>query len=237
MQNTTDISALMQSTRNIYIAIAVLTVIVGLGPSSLRMPAYMGIMALVAWLLWLSIIGKTARQFRVEAISGVLSDVTPFPAARAVTIAGYPNSGTVDGATRFMVAGRPVYMKTLAPLKAGDVVVAAVIPNGDRNGPLASMRFEALALRDESRTDTEGRWLFIPDARMPVPSGTRLWAVVALSVLLIGFVFPIYAVVVIKRSYDIKFGWERAIEEARRLVAPGSAAEAPVNPTARELLA
>jgi hypothetical protein len=30
MQNTTDISALLQNTRNIYIAIAVLTVIVGL---------------------------------------------------------------------------------------------------------------------------------------------------------------------------------------------------------------
>jgi hypothetical protein len=54
---------------------------------------------------------------------------------------------------------------------------------------------------------------------------------------MIGFLFPIYAVVVIKRSYDIKFGWERAIEESRRLVAPGGTAEAAVNPTARELLA
>ena len=237
MQNTTDISALVQNTRNIYIAIAVLTVIVALGPSDLKMPAYLGVMGLVAWLLFLSITGKTARQFRVQTLSGVLSDVTPFPQARAVTIAGYPNSGTVDGATRFMVAGRPVYMKTLAPLKAGDVVVAAIIPNEDKSGPLASVAFEALALRDESRTDAEGRWLFIPDARMQIPSGGRLWAVVAISVLLIGFLFPIYAVVVIKRSYDIKWGWERANEEARHIVAPGSAAEAPANRTASELLA
>jgi len=72
---------------------------------------------------------------------------------------------------------------------------------------------------------------------MQVPSGAQLWAVVALSVLLIGFVFPIYAVVVIKRSYDIKFGWERANEAARHIVAPGRAAEAPANRTASELLA
>lgn len=236
MQNNSDLTALIQIPRNIYIAIAGLTFIVAF-VSSLRMPAYMGIMALVAWLLWLSISGKTAKPFRVESVSGVLSDVTPFPKAQAVTIAGYPNSGTVDGATRFTVAGRPVYMKTLAPLKAGDVVVAAVIPNEDKNGPLSSVPFEALALRNESRTDAEGRWLFIPDARMKIPSGAGLWAVVALSVLMIGFLFPIYAVVVIKRSYDIKFGWERAIEESRRLVAPGGTAEAAVNPTARELLA
>jgi len=236
MQNTTDLSALMQSPRNIYIAIAVLIVLMVFG-ASLRMPAYMGVMALVAWLLWLSITGKTARQFQVEAISGVLSDVTPFPTARAVTIAGYPNSGTVDGATRFMVAGRLAYMKTLAPLKAGNVVVGAVIPNGDKNGPLASVPLEVLALRDDSRGQAEDRWLFIPDARMQVPSGAQLWAVVALSVLLIGFVFPIYAVVVIKRSYDIKFGWERANEAARHIVAPGRAAEAPANRTASELLA
>jgi hypothetical protein len=72
---------------------------------------------------------------------------------------------------------------------------------------------------------------------MQVPSGARLWAVVAFSVLLIGFLFPIYAVVVIKRSYDIKFGWERALEAARCIVAAGSAAEAPANAAARELLA
>lgn len=236
MQNTNDLSALMHSPRNIYIAIAVLTVLMVFG-GSLRMPAYMGVMALVAWLLWLSITGKTARQFQVEAISGVLSDVTPFPTAHAVTIAGYPNSGTVDGATRFMVAGRLMYMTTLAQLKAGDVVAAAVIPNGDKNGPLAGVPLEVLALRNDSRGQAEERWLFIPDARMQVPSGARLWAVVALSVLLIGFVFPIYAVVVIKRSYDIKFGWERANEAARRIVAPGSATEAPANRTASELLA
>jgi hypothetical protein len=197
----------------------------------------MGVMALVAWLLWLSITGKTARRFRVEAISGVLSDVTPFPAAHTVTIAGYPNSGTIDGVTRFMIAGRPVYMKTLAPLKAGGAVLAAVIPNTDKNGPVASASFEALALRDESRPGADDRWLFIPDARMQIPSGWRLWAVVALSVMLIGFLFPIYAVVVIKRSYDIKFGWEGANEEARRIVSPGGTAEAPANATARELLA
>jgi len=237
MQNNSDLSALMQNTRNIYIAIAVLTVIVGLGPSSLKMPAYMGVMALVAWLLFLSITGKTAKQFPVQSVSGSLTDVTPFPAASAITIAGYPNSGTVNGATRFMVGGRQVYMKTLAPLKSGDVVVAAIIPNEDKNGPLASVPFEVLALRNESRTEAEGRWLFIPDARMKVPSGVRLWAVVAFSVLLIGFVFPIYAVVVIKRSYDIKFGWERANTEARGIVAPSGSAEAPINPTARELLA
>jgi hypothetical protein len=236
MQNTTDISALMQNPRNIYIAIAVLTFLVAFG-GGLRMPAYMGVMALVAWLLWLSITGKTARQFQVEALSGVLSDLTPFPAARAVTIAGYPNSGTVEGATRFMVGGRPAYMKTLAPLQAGVAVLVALIPNEDKSGPLASVPFEALALRDESRPEAADRWLFIPNARMQVPSGARLWAVVALSVMLIGFLFPIYAVVVIKRSYDIKFGWERALEEARRIVTPGSSADAPGNLLARELLA
>lgn len=236
MQNTTDISALAQNPRNIYIAIAVLTFLVAFG-GALRMPAYLGIMLLVAWLLWLSITGKTARQFRVEALSGVLSEVTPLPAARAVTIAGYPNSGTIEGTTRFMVGGCPVYMKTLAPLQGGDAVVAAVIPNGDENGPLASARFEVLALRNDSRGGAADRWLFIPDARMQVPSGARLWAVAALSVLLIGFLFPIYAVVVIKRSYDIKFGWERAITESRRIVGPSGSAEAPANPMARELLA
>lgn len=236
MQNTTDISALMQNPRNIYIAIAVLTVLVVFA-GDLRMPAYMGVMALVAWLLWLSITGKTARQFRVEALPGVVSDVTPFPAARTVTIAGYPNSGAVEGATRFMVGGRPVYMKTLAPLKAGDAVVAAVIPNEEKNGPLASVPFEVLALRDDSRGQADDRWLFIPDARIQVPSGWRLWAVVALSVMLIGFVLPIYAVVVIKRSYDIKFGWERANEQARRIVSPESPVEEPIIPAARGLLA
>lgn len=236
MQNNTDISALLHNTRNIYIAIAVLTFFVAF-VSSLRMPAYMGIMALVAWLLWLSITGKTAKKFRVERVAGSLTDVTPFPAATAVTIAGYPNSGTVTGATRFMISGRQAYMKTLAPLKAGDVVVAAVIPNEDKNGPLASVPFEVLALRDEKRTEAEGRWLFIPDARMKIPSGAGLWFVVAFAVLFIGFVFPIYAVVVVKRSYDIKFGWERANAEARSLVAPSGTAEAPANATARELLA
>lgn len=236
MQNITDISALAQSPRNIYIAIAVLGVLVVFG-GDLRMPAYMGVMALVAWLLFLSISGKTARQFRVEPLSGVMSDVTPFPAVHTVTIAGYPNSGAVEGATRFTIAGRQVYMKTLAPLQAGDAVMAAVIPNEEKNGPLASAPLEVLALRNESRAEAEGRWLFIPAARMQVPSGWRLWAVVALSVVLIGFLFPIYAVVVIKRSYDIKFGWERANDEARRIVAPGSAGEAPVNAMARELLA
>jgi hypothetical protein len=236
MQNTTDISALMQNPRNIYIAIAVLTVLVVFG-ADLRMPAYMGVMALVAWLLWLSITGKTARQFRVQTLSGVVSDVTPFPAARTVTIAGYQNSGAVEGATRFMIGGRPVYMKTLLPLKAGDAVVAAVIPNEDKSGPLASVPIEVLALRNDSRGQADDRWLFIPDARMQVPSGWRLWAVVALSVMLIGFLFPIYAVVVIKRSYDIKFGWERANDEARRIVSPASPVEAPIIPTAPELLA
>lgn len=48
MQNTTDISALMQNPRNIYIAIAVLTFLVAFG-GGLRMPACMGVMALVAW--------------------------------------------------------------------------------------------------------------------------------------------------------------------------------------------
>lgn len=236
MQNTPDISLLAQSPRNIYLAIAVLTVIVVFG-GDLRMPAYMGVMALVAWLLWLSISGKTARQFNVESLCGVMSDVTPLPAVHTVTIAGYPNSGAVEGATRFMIAGRQVFMKTLAPLTPGDAVLAAVIPNEEKNGPLASAPLEVLALRNESRTEAEGRWLFIPGARMQVPSGWRLWAVVALSVMFIGFLLPIYAVVVIKRSYDIKFGWERANDEARRIVAPGSAAEAPANATARELLA
>lgn len=235
MQNTSVNSVLMQSALHIYLALAVLALLVGLGPSSLRMPAYIGVMALVGWLLFLSITGKHARQFRVESVSGVLSDVTPFPTARAVTIAGYPNSGTVDGATRFMVSGRQVYMKTIAPLRAGDVVVAAVIPNGDKNGPLASVPFEVLALRNESRTDAEGRWLFIPDARMKVPSGWRLWAVVAFSVLLIGFLFPIFAIIVIKRSYDIKFGWERAIAEARRIVGQTGATPGSVGMTANGL--
>jgi len=51
---------------------------------------------------------------------------------------------------------------------------------------------------------------------MIMPTGTRLWVAAALSVLLIGFLFPIYFIVVTKRSYDVKFGWERALAEAQR---------------------
>jgi hypothetical protein len=238
MQKNSDISALMHDTRNIYIAIAALALIVGLGPSGLRMPAYAGVMGLVAWLIWLSVQGKTPRQFPVKKIFGVVADLTPMPTARAPTISKYPNSGTVDGAMRFRVGGQLVYMKCLAPLQAGDAVVAAVIPNESKDGPCADASFEVLTLRDDSRSDGEGRYLKIPDARMIVPTGTRLWIVVASMVLLIGFVFPIYFIAIIKRSYDVKFGWERAIAEAERLVdAGGGGSPAATNALATELLA
>jgi hypothetical protein len=227
----------MQNIRNIYIAIAVLVLIVGLGPSSLRMPAYFGVMGVVAWLIWLSIEGKTPRQFPVKAISGVVADVVPLPAARAFTISKYPNSGIVDGAMRFRVDGQLLYMKCNAPLKAGDAVVTAVIPNEAKDGPCADVPFEVLALRDDSRNDAEGRHLKIPDARMIVPTGTRLWIVVASMVLLIGFLFPIYFIVIIKRSYDVKSGWERAIAEAESLVVDRGGAPASTNAWATELLA
>lgn len=237
MQNTADISALMHNTRNIYIGIAALTLLVGLGPSGIRMPAYLGVIGLVAWLIWLSIQGKTPRRFPVQRIFGVASDVTPFPGARAFTISKYPNSGTVDGAMRFRVGGQLLYMKCNAPLKAGDAVVAAYIPNEAKEGPCADVPFEVIALRDDSRSDGEGRYLKIPDARMQVPSGTRLWVLIALSVLLIGFLFPIYFIAVIKRSFDVKFGWQQAIAEAQRLVDAGGRAAPPANALATELLA
>lgn len=237
MQNTPDISALMHNTRNIYIGVAVLTLLVGLGPSGIRMPAYAGVMGLVAWLIWLSIEGKTARQFPVKIILGVVESLTPLPTARAFTISKYPNSGTVDGAMVFRLSGQLLYMKCLAPLKVGDAVVAAVIPNEAKDGPCANAAFEVLALRDDSRSDTDGRYLKIPDARMVVPTGTRLWILVAASVLLIGFLFPIYFIAIIKRSYDVKFGWERAIAEAERLVGAGGRAPASGDTLASELLA
>lgn len=228
----------MQNTRNIYIAITVLVLIVGLGPSGTRMPAYLGVMGLVAWLIWLSIQGKTPRSFPVERIFGVVSDLTPLPTARGFTITKYPNSGIVDGAMRFRVGTQMVYMKCNAPLKAGDEVVAAVTPNEAREAPGAGVPFEVLALRDDSRTDGEGRYLKIPDARMIVPTGTRLWIVAASMVLLIGFLFPIYFIAIIKRSYDVKFGWEHAMAEAERLVdAGGGAAATSANTWATELLA
>ncbi|HEY1890899.1 MAG TPA: hypothetical protein VGG63_10860 [Steroidobacteraceae bacterium] len=218
MQNTSDISALLHNTRNIYIGIAGLVLLMGLGPSGLLMPAYLGIMGLVAWLLFLSIEGKTARQIPVEVIHGVVSEVVPFPTARGFTISNYPNSGAVEGAVRIKVGLKLLYMKALAQPNVGDAVAVAVIPNEAKGGPFADIPFEALILRDDNRNDAEGRYLTIPAARMVVPTGTRLWLAVALSVLLIGFLFPIYFVVVIKRSYDIKFGWERALAEAERLV-------------------
>ncbi|HJS88356.1 MAG TPA: hypothetical protein VJ738_00135 [Steroidobacteraceae bacterium] len=236
MDNNWDIPAVLYSTRNIYIGIAVLTFFVAFVPS-LRMPAYLGVMALVAWLTFLSIQGKTARQIPIETILGVMGDVTPFPTARAVTIAGYPNSGTVEGATRFTLRGRLVYMKTLAPLKTGEAAVAVVTPNRDRSGPFADVPFEVLALRNDSRTEAEGRYLRIPDPRMKVPEGTRLWVLVALSVLLIGFLFPIFFIVIIKRSYDIKFGWERAMAEAMRIIGPVGAHPGSADTIASELLA
>lgn len=207
----------------IYLAISILALMVGLGPSSLRMPAYLGIIGLVGWLLWRSIQGMTPRWFAVERISGVVADLTPFPGARGPTISGYPNSGIVDGAMRFRIGAQLVYMKCQAPLEAGDAVVAAVIPNEAKQGPCAGVPLEVIALRDDSRGDGEGRYLKIPDARLVVPSGTRLWILVGASLLLIGFLFPIYFIIVIKRSYDVKSGWERAIAEAARLVDAGSA--------------
>lgn len=218
MQNTSDISALLHNARNIYIGIAALVLLMGLGPSGLLMPAYLGIMGLVAWLLFLSIEGKTARQIPVEVIHGVVSEVVPFPTARGFTISNYPNSGAVEGALRITVGLKLLYMKALAPPTVGDAVAVAVIPNELKDGPFTDIPFEALILRDDSRKDANGRYLTIPAARMAVPTGTRLWLAVALSVLLIGFLFPIYFVVVIKRSYDIKFGWQRALAEAERLV-------------------
>lgn len=237
MQNTPDISALMHNTRNIYIGIAVLVALVGLGPSGLRMPAYVGVMGLVAWLLFLSIQGKTPREIPVELMLGVVSEVTPFPNARAFTISKYPNSGVVTGAVRLRVGLQPVYMKSAAHPNVGDAVAVAVIPNEAKDGPFVGVPFEALMLRDDSRTDAEGRYLTIPEARMIVPTGTRLWLVVGLSVLLIGFLFPIYFVVVIKRSYDIKYGWQRALAEAERRVVLGGGAAASANTLATELLA
>lgn len=237
MQNTPNVSTLMHDTRNIYIGIAALVLLVGLGPSGLRMPAYVGVMALVAWLLFLSIQGKTAREIPVKAICGVISDVTPLPTARGFTITRYPNSGVVEGAIRFKVGLQLVYMKCRAQPNVGDAVVAVVIPNEAKDGPFADVPFEALILRNDSRTEAEGRYLAIPDARMIVPTGTRLWLVVALSVLLIGFLFPIYFIAIIKRSYDIKFGWERALVEAKRLVVTGAGAAAPADGIAAALLA
>ena len=227
----------MQNTRNIYIAIAVLVLVVGLGPSGTRMPAYLGVMGLVAWLIWLSIEGKTPREFPVRAILGVVEELTPLPASRAFIISKYPNSGTVTGAMRFRVRGQLLYMKCYAPLEVGHAVVAAIIPNEARDGPCADAAFEVLALRDDSRSDTEGRYLKTPDAQLVVPPGTRLWIVVASMVLLIGFVFPVYFIAIIKRSYDVKFGWERAIAEAQRLVGPGGDASPSANASATELLA
>jgi hypothetical protein len=61
--------------------------------------------------------------------------------------------------------------------------------------------------------------------------------VVALSVLLIGFLFPIYFILIIKRSYDIKFGWERALAEAQRLVVVGSDSAESTHALATALLA
>lgn len=237
MQNTSDISSLLHSPRNIYIGIAVLTLLVGLGPSGIKMPAYMGVMGLVAWLIWLSIEGKTPRQFPVKQVFGVVTDVTPFPGARAFTISRYPNSGTVDGAMRFRVGLQLLYMKCNAPLKSGDAVVAAYIPNEAKEGPFADVPFEVLALRDDSRSDEEGRFLKIPDARMAVPTGTRLWVLVASMVLLIGFLFPIYFITIIKRSYDVKFGWESAIAEAESFVGAAGRDSAPSNALATSLLA
>lgn len=237
MQNNSDISALLYNTRNLYIAMAVLAFLVGLGPSGLRMPAYLGVMALVAWLLFLSIQGKTARQIPVKTLLGVVSEVTPLPAARGFTISKYPNSGTVEGAIRLRIGLQLVYMKSLAHPNVGDAVVAAVIPNEVKEGPFADVHHEALILRDDSRNDAEGRYLTIPDARMVIPTGTRLWLAVALCVLLIGFLFPIYFIVIIKRSYDIKFGWERALAEAQRLVVSDAGAPDSGNPLASALLA
>lgn len=218
MQNTSDISALLHKTHNIFIGIAVLVLLMGLGPGSLMVPAYLGIMGLVAWLLFISIEGRTARRIPVNLIHGVVSEVVPFPAARGFTISNYPNSGAVAGAIRIRVGLKLMYMKSPAQPNIGDAVVVAVIANEAKDGPFADVPFEALILRDDSRKDAEGRYLTIPAARMVVPTGTRLWLTVALSVLLIGFIFPIYFVVVIKRSYDIKFGWERALAEAERRV-------------------
>lgn len=237
MQNNSDIAALLYNTRNLYVAMAGLAVLVGLGPSGLKMPAYLGIMALVAWLLFLSIEGKTARQIPVKTVVGVVSEVTPLPATRGFTISKYPNSGTVAGAIRLRIGLQLVYMKCLAHPNLGDAVVAAVIPNEVKEGPLADVQHEALILRDDSRNDAEGRYLTIPDARMVIPTGTRLWVAVALCVLLIGFLFPIYFVVIIKRSYDIKFGWERALAEAQRLVVNNAADPASGNTLAAALLA
>ena len=237
MQNTSDISALMSNTRNIYIGIAALVLLVGLGPSGIRMPAYIGVMALVAWLLYLSIQGKTARVIPVTTLCGVVSEVMPMPSARGFTISKYPNSGVVEGAIRLRIGLKLVYMKCHAQPNVGDAVVAAVIPNELRDGPFADVPLEALILRDDSRNDAEGRYLTIPDARMVVPTGTRLWLVAGLCVLLIGFVFPVYFIAIIKRSYDIKFGWERALAEAQRLVVSGSAAAESTNTLATGLLA
>lgn len=235
MQNTSDISALAHNTRNIYIGIAVLVLIVGLGPSGLRMPAYLGVMGLVAWLLYLSIQGKTARAFPVSLIHGVVAEVVPFPTAHGFTIAKYPNSGAVEGAVRLRVGLKLLYMKSLAHPNVGDTVVVAVIPNEAKDGPFADVPFEAIMLRDDSRNDTQGRYLKIPDARMQVPSGMRMWFLVAVSVMLIGFLFPIYFIAIIKRSYDVKFGWERAMAEAERLVGAAGSAPAAADTLATEL--
>lgn len=237
MQNTSDLSALMYNTRNIYIGIAVLVLLVGLGPSGIKMPAYIGVMGLAAWLLYLSVEGKTARVIPVTTLCGVVAEVMPMPSARGFTIAKYPNSGVVEGAIRLRIGLKLVYMKCLAAPNVGDAVVAAVIPNELKDGPFADVPLEGLILRDDSRNDAEGRYLTIPDARMIVPTGTRLWLVVGLCVLLIGFVFPIYFIAIIKRSYDIKFGWERALAEAQRLVVIGSGAAESTNTLASGLLA
>ena len=237
MDNSWDIPTLLHETRNIYIGIAVLTLLVAFGPSALRMPAYIGVMGLVAWLTFLSIQGKTAKLIPVERISGVIAEVTPFPTARTVVIAKYPNSGNVEGAVRFTIGGRQVYMKTLAPLRPGNAVVAAITPNRDKSGSFGNVPFEVLALRDDTRTEAEGRYLSIPEAHMKVPEGTRLWVLVALSVLLIGFVFPIFFIAIIKRSYDIKFGWQNAMAEAARIVGPVGAIPGSADAMANELLA
>lgn len=237
MQNASDLPALLYNPRNIYIGIAALTLLVGLGPAGTRMPAYLGVMGLVAWLLWLSLQGKTPRRFPVERVVGVVADITPFPTARAFTISKYPNSGTVDGAMRITVGFQYLYMKCVAPLKVGDAVVVACIPNEAKAGPCAGVPFEVLALRDDSRSDTEGRYLKIPDARMQVPSGTRLWVLMGISLLLIGFLFPIYFIAIVKRSYDVKFGWQRAIAQAERLVGARDGAGAPADTLAASLLA
>ncbi|MGH8200790.1 MAG: hypothetical protein ACREVO_10570 [Steroidobacteraceae bacterium] len=218
MPNNSDISALMHDTRTIYMGIAALTLLVGLGPSGIKMPAYLGVMGLVAWLMLLSIQGKTPRQIPVKLIHGVVIEVVPLPSARGFTIAKYPNSGEVTGAVRLRVGLQVLFMKSLAHPDVGDAVVAAVTANEGADGPLADVPFEALMLRDDSRKDADGRYLTIPEARMVLPTGTGLWLAVGFSVLLIGFLFPIYFVVVIKRSYDIKFGWERALAEAQRLL-------------------